>query len=465
MVWDFAESNPFSDSAGNIQRMANLTSEVIERLFVDTSSCGIAQQCDATAINFGDDSPLISTDPPYYDNIGYADLSDFFYIWLRRSLNGEYSTLFGTVLTPKSDEIISTPFRHGGDASQAKAFFEQRLGQAIDAMRRNGVDRFPLTIFYAFKQSESELDGVASTGWETMLTGVIEAGFAITGTWPVRTERSGGFRNNNQNALASSIVLVCRPRGEDASIVTRRDFANALRKELPEAIKHLQSGNVAPVDLAQASIGPGMAVFSRYNKVINADGSPMSVREALQMINQMLDESLVEQESDFDTETRFALRWFEQFGVKEGPFGDAETLAKAMAVAVNGIVEAGIVSSKSGKVRLLKRTELAADWNPASDKRLTMWESTQHLIRALEEDGETGAADLLAKLIAHKGSAYAESVRELSYRLYQTCDRTKRAEEALSYNGLVVSWPEVAKLCRERTKAGPRSTQQTIFDS
>jgi putative DNA methylase len=219
------------------------------------------------------------------------------------------------------------------------------------------------------------------------------------------------------------------------------------------------------VDLAQASIGPGMAVFSRYNKVINADGSPMSVREALQMINQMLDESLVEQESDFDTETRFALRWFEQFGVKEGPFGDAETLAKAMAVAVNGIVEAGIVSSKSGKVRLLKRTELAADWNPASDKRLTMWESTQHLIRALEEDGETGAADLLAKLIAHKGSAYAESVRELSYRLYQTCDRTKRAEEALSYNGLVVSWPEVAKLCRERTKAGPRSTQQTIFDS
>jgi putative DNA methylase len=313
----------------------------------------------------------------------------------------------------------------------------------------------PQTIFYAFKQAETDLDGTASTGWETFLAGVIENGFAITATWPVRTELVGNLKKS-VSALASSIVLACVPRPTDAPMVTRRDFANTLHSELPGAIKHLQSGNVAPVDLAQASIGPGMAVFSRYSKVINADGSPMSVREALQLINQVLDESLVEQESDFDSETRFAIRWFEQYGMKEGPFGDAETLAKAMAVAVRGVVEAGIAKSGAGKVRLLAREELDPDWNPKTDTRLTMWEVTQHLIHRLETGGEMAAAELVRDVSSERG----EIAKELAYRLYQTCDRKKWAEEARRYNAFVASWPEIVRLSRQQSS---RPQQAEMF--
>ncbi|MCA9211959.1 MAG: DUF1156 domain-containing protein [Planctomycetales bacterium] len=449
MAWDFAEANPFSNSGGNFEKNLGFVVKTINSLAL--GSCGTAIQRDATSTIASPDAPLISTDPPYYDNIGYSDLSDFFYVWLRRTLKNVYPELTSTMVTPKSSELIASPYRNENSNSKAKTFFEVGLGNAFQRFREAASDTFPLSIFYAFKQSESDSLGNASTGWETFLTGVINAEFAITGTWPMRTERDKGLKSGT-NVLASSIVLVCRRRSVDAASITRRDFANSLRRELPDAIKHLQSGNVAPVDLAQASIGPGMAVFSRYSKVINADGSPMTVREALQLINQVLDESLVEQESDFDTETRFAIRWFEQFGMQEGPFGDAETLAKAMAVSVSGVVEAGIAKSGAGKVRLLKREELNPNWNPKTDTRLTMWEVTQYLIYRLETGGEMAAAELVRDVSGERG----EVAKELAYRLYQTCDRKKLAEEARRYNAFVASWPEIVRLSRQK----PASQQQ-----
>ena len=457
MVWDFAESNPFNGVAGDITTTLKTIERVLEGL--PEGVAGRAQQADARFAG-ATQSVLISTDPPYYDNISYADLSDFFYIWLRYSLRDIYPEIFGTMLTPKDAELVASKHRFEGNSAAAKDFFEHGLHAAIQNMRHVGTTGFPVTIYYAFKQSESDKQGTASTGWETFLSGVIANGFAINATWPIRTEMGNRMIGVGTNALASSIILACTPRGDDASMVTRRDFANALRQELPEAIKHLQSGNVAPVDLAQASIGPGMAVFSRYSKVVNADGSPMSVREALQLINQVLDESLVEQESDFDAETRFALRWFEQYGMTEGPFGDAETLSKAMAVSVSGIVEAGIAKSGAGKVRLLKREEMDAGWDPTTDSRLTMWEVAQHLIRTLESDGESGAGALLARI----GSANGEIARELAYRLYQTCEKKKLAKEAGSYNGLVVSWPEITRLARDSMQKEKQAVQKELYE-
>ncbi|MFN3189124.1 MAG: DUF1156 domain-containing protein [Aureliella sp.] len=461
MSWDFAETNTLLEGTGTFAGANQWTCENLDAFYIDDLSFHSVRQADARVAIENVPAPVVSTDPPYYDNIGYSDLSDFFYVWLRRSLKSVFPKLFSTVVTPKSSELIASPYRHAGGAAEAKSFFENGLLDVLKSLRLGGDKKHPLTIYYAFKQAETTTSEngqqTASTGWETMLTGVIGASFSITGTWPLRTELSNRMVGTGSNALASSIVLVCRPRDADSQLVTRRDFANALRKELPEAIKHLQSGNVAPVDLAQASIGPGMAVFSRYRQVANTDGSPMTVREALQLINQVLDESLAEQESDFDLETRFALRWFDQYAMKEGPYGDAETLATAMAVSVSGIVQAGIAKSGGGKVRLLTRDELDDDWDPVTDARLTMWEVTQHLIRRLAKDGETGAATLLARLTEHKGSEYVESVRELSYRLYQTCERAKRAEEARAYNGLVVAWPEIAKLARENRRVEKQS--------
>ena len=392
----------------------------------------------------------ISTDPPYYDNISYADLSDFFYVWLRRSLQSIYSGLFGTMLVPKAQELIATPYRFDGGKAEAEQFFEHGLGQAFVAMRAAQHPNYPLTVYYAFKQAESDGEDeaigetVASTGWETMLIGLIDAGFAITGTWPMRTERSARSTGIGTNALASSIVLVCRPRVASASMATRRDFHTALRGELPEALRRLQQGNIAPVDLAQAAIGPGMAVYTRYSRVLDAAGTPLSVRDALTMINQTPDEVLAEQESDFDADSRWALAWFEQSGFVEGLYGMAETLSRAKNTSVSGMVEAGILASKGGKVRLLRPEELPAGWDPGADLRLTAWESVHHLIRVLEAGGESAAAALVAKL-----GGKAEIARELAYRLYTLCERRKRAQEAISYNSLVQSWPEITRLARD----------------
>jgi putative DNA methylase len=376
-----------------------------------------------------------------------ADLSDFFYVWLRRSIGKIYPDLFSTLLVPKSQELVADPFRHGSRES-AQRFFEEGLEKAFTSMWEVQHPNYPLTVYYAFKQAESDENSdelgnsslvSASTGWETMLEGLLHSGFSITGTWPMRTELSNRPRGLGSNALASSIVLVCRPRSVDAPLTSRRDFLNALKRELPKALKDLQRGNVAPVDLAQASIGPGMAVFSRYSKVLESDGTPMRVRTALQLINQMLDEVLAEQEGEYDADTRWAVAWFEQYGMEEGPYGIAETLSKAKNTALGALVEAGILRAQGGKVRLLGRGEFSSDWNPATTKRLTAWEVTQRLIRALQEQGDTGAAAILD----HVG-AYGELARDLAYRLYTMCERKKWADEALAYNSLVVEWSDIS---------------------
>ena len=454
MVWDYAEANPFSRSSGNIS--AGFEQAAQSLLAAPASLSGLVSQSDATTQSISRDK-VISTDPPYYDNIGYADLSDFFYVWLRRSLRPIYPDLFATLAVPKAEELVATPYRHGGK-EKAEAFFLDGMTQAMGRLAEQTHPAFPVTIYYAFKQSESETaEGTSSTGWETFLDAVIRAGFATTGTWPMRTEYTGNLKKNIA-ALASSIVLVCRKRAATAPTATRREFLAALKGELPTALRRLQEGNIAPVDLAQASIGPGMGVYTRYGRVLDAEGKPVSVREALALINQVLDETLAEQEGDFDADSRFAIAWFEQHGFAEGDFGVADVLARAKVTSVSGLAEAGILDSRRGKVRLLKASELPADWDPAADKRLTHWEIVHHLIRALESSGETAAAKLVAAL-----GARAEPARELAYRLYSLCERKKRAAEALSYNALVQSFPEITRLAREGGQ--PESIQNEMFST
>ena len=401
---------------------------------------------------------IVSTDPPYYDNIGYADLSDYFYVWLRSILKDVFPDLFLTLTVPKSAELVATPARHGGK-NKAEAFFLKGMTQAMRRLAEQVHPAFPVTIYYAFKQAEAGCGGeggIASTGWDTFLDSVIHAGFAVTGTWPMRTESDSRLRGQTSNALASSILLVCRPRSSDAPTATRREFVTALKAELPVALAHLQRGNIAPVDLAQAAIGPGMAVYTRYAQVLDAKGKPLSVREALALINQTLDESLAQQEGDFDADSRWALAWFDHAGFAEGEFGVAETLSTAKNTAVAGLVEAGIVASSRGKVRLLRPAELAPDWDPTTEPRVTAWEMVHQLIRSLEV-GEGTAAALAAKL-----GNKAEVARELAYRLYNLCERKKRAPEALAYNGLVQSWPEIMRLAQEG--GTPRVGQTTMFE-
>jgi putative DNA methylase len=443
MLWDFAENNAFSGAAGDYAVSLESLIRVVERL--PDGPAGVVKQGDAGAL--AGITALVSTDPPYYDNVGYADLSDFFYVWLRRSLKDIYPSDFATLLVPKAHELVANPHRFGGDRSKADDEFERGLSEAFGRMRECHQSDFPLSIVYGFKQSEDESgDGkFASTGWETMLEALMHAGLSINGTWPLRSELANRMRGQNSNALASSIVLVCRPRPESASLATRKDFVAALQAELPEALRRLQQGSIAPVDLAQAAIGPGMAVFSRFARVIEADGSGMPIRAALAIINGVLDETLAEQEADFDADTRWAVAWFDQFGMNPGDFGVAETLSKAKNSAVNALVEAGIVEARAGKVRLLDRAELHADWNPADDRRLTVWEVTQHLIGALETGGESAAADLVGRV-----GGLAETARELAYRLYNICERKRWAKEALSYNGLVVAWPAILRIAVER---------------
>jgi len=503
MVWDYAECNPFSDSSGNWMACVDWTWKVLaESLGVHP---GIVIQHDAAAVLNMDQHALISTDPPYYDNIGYADLSDFFYVWLRHSLNRIYPDLFSTMLVPKTQELIATPYRFGGSKQKAQQFFEQGLGKAFATMRVEASPDYPLTVYYAFKQAESESDSdddhnghgggtVASTGWETMLTGLIDAGFTITGTWPMRSEMSSRMIASGTNALASSIVLVCRLRPIDAPKTTRPTFLAALRRELPDALKKLQQGNIAPVDLAQATIGPSMAVFSRYTSVLESDGSPMRVRIALQLINKALDDVLSQQEGDFDAATRWAVAWFEQFGVHEGLYGDAETLSKAKNTSVAGMQEAGIVAASGGKVRLRRREEMAGTGDGAAASAggaggmagsaaaggrggqataggrrgralhesgvvyqgdgASVWAVTQWLIYGLESGGEDGAAAVLNGV----GEA-GEVARELAYRLYLVCERKGWASEALSYNGLVIAWPAITQRAAYLATAVQEPTQ------
>ena len=439
MSWDYAEANVVAGPTGSFDSMLSNAMAGLLSCGTWPGANGYVHQADAASQLIGLNK-VISTDPPYYDNIPYADLSDFFYLWLRRSLT-VFPSLFATLAVPKADELVATPYRHGSKEN-AEAFFMAGMTLAMERLAQQTHPGFPITIYYAFKQSEGKSDaGTSSTGWETFLDALIRAGFSITGTWPVRTERENRKRNQGANALASSIVLVCRQRPADTPLATRREFVAALRDELPTALAHLQAGSIAPVDLAQAAIGPGMAVYTRYAKVLDAEGNPVSVREALALINQMLDEVLAEQEGDLDADSRWALAWFEQSGFGEGEYGVAETLSKAKNTSIAGIVEGGILASSGGKVRLLRPEELAQEWDPTTDARLTVWETVHRLIRAQETGGEMGAAQLVARL-----GAWADVARELAYRLYTVCERKKRAAEALSYNGLVQSWPEITRL-------------------
>ncbi len=455
MTWDYAESNCLGESSGSYISAISGVKSVIES--APASRPGYVSQLDATTSINNVEGALVLTDPPYYDNIGYADLSDYFYIWLRRSLSFIYPSLFSTLLTPKKQELVATPYRFNGSQEVAKKFFEEGLGDSFSNIHKAANPRYPFTVYYAFKQAETESDDegngrIASTGWETMLEGLLRAGFVITGTWPMRTERGGRTLSIGTSALASSVVLACRPRSKDAGMTTRRDFLRALKEELPQALKTLQQGNIAPVDLAQAAIGPGMAVFSRYSKVVEPDGRPMRVRTALQLINQVLDEVLTEQESEYDPDTRWALAWYEQHGLETGPFGDAETLSKAKDTAVGGLVEAGILETRGGKVRLLRRGELDSAWDPTTDKRMPVWEVTQHLCHALVTGGEAAAAE-----IAGKVGALGEVARDLAYRLYTMCERKGWAQEALAYNSLVIAWPEIQR--RVQAGAGGKQTE------
>jgi putative DNA methylase len=436
MVWDFAEANPFSNAAGDYSLAIDSLTRVVDNLL--PVSHGQAIQQDATLISLGKKF-LISTDPPYYDNIGYADLSDYFYAWLRINLRGVFPHIFSTLQVPKEAELIATPFRFAGSKEQANKHFELGLQQAFERSQQICSNIYPLTIFYAFKQSEivpeNNLQGTSNTGWETMLAALIGAGFMVSGTWPMRTELTVALKAS-VNALASSIVLVCRPRPENAPVTARRDFVNALRLELPAALREMQSGNIAPVDLAQASIGPGMAVYSRYSKVLEPNGDRLTVRAALQLINQVLDEFLAETEGDLDPDSRFAVAWFEQYGFKSGDFGVADVLARAKNTSVDGLRIAGVLTAGAGSVRLLSWEELDPGWDPAADPRLTVWEATHHLIERLHSHGEEGAAMLLAKMPPDLAAA----ARQLAYRLYSICERKSWADLARDYNALVISW-------------------------
>ncbi len=455
MVWDFAELNPFAGAGGDFLGIVDGAMKTL--INSPPPVQGRVEQADAATQRLSTDR-LVSTDPPYYDNIGYADLSDFFYVWLRRSLKPVFPDLFATLAVPKAEELVATPYRHGSK-EKAETFFLDGMTQAMHRLAEQAHPAFPVSIYYAFKQAESDGgDGTTNTGWDTFLAAVIEAGFAISGTWPMRTENQTRLVGMITNALASSIVLVCRQRVANAPTATRREFVAALKAELPQALAHLQAGNIAPVDLAQAAIGPGMAVYTRYAKVLDAEGQPIPVRAALALINQTLDEALAEQEGDFDADTRWALTWFEQVGFAEGDFGVANTLAQAKNTGMDGLVEAGIIVSGKGKVRLLQPAELPADWDPTTDSRLTVWEMVHQLIRVLEAGGEGAAAMMVAKL----GSS-AETARELCYRLYTLCERKKRAADAMAYNALVQSWPEITRLARETPRPVQPGTDD-LFD-
>lgn len=440
MTWDFAESNPISDSSGNFE--GGIVSISNGLLGTCPSQRGICEQANAQTQDISH-GKIISSDPPYYDNVPYADLSDFFYVWMRRSLKSLFPKIFSTLTVPKSEELVAFAYRHEGKEG-AESFFLDGMTRAMHRLAEQIHPSYPVTIYYAFKQAEnSDDEGISSTGWETFLDAMNRAGFSTSGTWPMRTELERRIRGMESNALASSIILVARKRGNTEKTATRRDFVLALKKELPTALKNLQKGNIAPVDLAQASIGPGMAIYTRYSKILDADGKPLSVRTALTLINQTLDEVLEEQEGEFDSDTRWALAWFDQHGFSDGSFGDAESLSKAKVTAVNGLVEAGIIKSKSGKVALLKKSELEEDWSPETDKRLTVWEITHHLIRALDK-GEDKASDLLARI-----GPIAEAARDLAYRLYSICEKKNWSKEGQDYNGLVQAWPNLQAGAKE----------------
>lgn len=456
MVWDYAESNIFSNSSGSYNNMFVRMSKAFSGLGLERKA--VARQFDAQSDN-GHRNIMVSTDPPYYDNIGYADLSDFFYVWMRRSLKDTYPKLFRTMLVPKAEELVATPYRFDGSVERAKTFFEEGMLKAFNQLYLSACDEVPVTVYYAFKQGESEVDedagnSIASVGWETMLGAIIQAGFSISGTWPMRTEKPGRSVSIGTNALASSIVIVCRKRPNDSQMITRRDFIAALKRELRPALVNLQRSNIAPVDLAQASIGPGMGVYSRYSQVLESDGTAMSVRSALQLINQELDLYFTEQEGELDRDSRFCVDLYAQAAFNEIDFGTADVLARAKNTSVERMAQQKAVKAEKGRVRLLTRDEIPQE--VAARSGFT-WMLTQLLTAVMEEDGVDGCAKIMAQL---SGTA-AEDAKSLAYRLFTIAERKGWAGEAYAYNAFVAAWPDIQSRAAEYEHL--HSEQLTVF--
>jgi putative DNA methylase len=457
MTWDFAEGHPFYKGPCDLVSGAGWVAKALE--WIPTDVAGDVGQAAASSRGLG--TAVISTDPPYYDNIGYADLSDFFYVWLRRSLRPVFPELLSTMLVPKAEELVANPYRQTGKEG-ARKFFEDGFRDVFARAREAALPDFPITVYYAFKQSDDGNDGTASTGWETLLDGMIRSGWAITATWPMRSERVGRMRDVGSNALASSIVLALRPRPEGAPTTDRRGLIAALQDELPDALRKLQQGAIAPVDLPQAAIGPGMAVFSRYARVIENDGSTMTVRSALARINEILDQALNEQEGDFDNATRFAIAWYRQHGYMKGDFGSADNIARARNTSVETMVHEGVLTSAAGKVQLLKPTELPEDYDVLADARLGVWEVLHHLIASLERGGLPAAGDFLRDVEARPdGAVDVELVKELAFLLFSIAEKNGRTQDALAFNTVATAWPDISDAARSGVAS---SVAQSSFD-
>jgi len=458
MIWDFAEANFFSNSGGSwLTHIDKIRRSIAFFHGLNNGMRNSISQQEAGVSKYGVSSPVISTDPPYYDNIGYADLSDYFFCWMKRTLQPVYPGLFGLLKTPKQEELIATPYRHDS-RNDAESFFLEGMSKAIASMAQQSSSDFPTTMYYAFKQSEVGQEGVSSKGWATFIEAIINSGYVIVGTWPVRTERPGRVIAIGTNALAGSVVLVCRKRDENADVFSRAEFIRMLKRELPPAIETLQKSNIAPADMPQAAIGPGMAVFSRCKAVLEAADIPMSVKTALQLINRELDEYLGGIQGEFDAQTRFALTWFEQYGMEVGDFGLAESIATARGISVDSVRNAGIVEAVGGKVRILERKEIDADWDPAEEKHFSVWKQSQHLVRALEQNGESGAAMLLKRI----GLQHADAARDLAYCLYDiAANKRNDPAEATAWNGLIAVWSDLIRQS-ETIRDTPENIQEEL---
>jgi putative DNA methylase len=457
MIWDFAEANIIANSVGSWSACSDYISKCVAIALIGSNAPGTAQQANASEHSARSNPLMVSTDPPYYNNVDYSDLSDFFYVWLRRTIGKLYPDLFNTVLTPKTKELVASPYRFDGDKDAARNHFESGFRGVFGGLRGNLDERFPMTVYYAFKQADESEDPDeedvdeekqvdTTTGWETLLEALIGSGFQITATWPVRASQKWRQMSIGMNSLASYIVLACRARHSDAPRTDRRTFIAELKRELPAALRFLQQGNIAPVDFAQAAIGPGMAIYSRYSQIIESGGTPMGVRAALTLINQTLTEVLSEQEDDFDFETRWAIAWFEQHGFGEGEFGDAEILSKAKVTSVSGLQQFHIIYSKGGKVRLLRPEDIPQHSKSAAGRQLSIWEMTHHLLGVYFHDK---AGDVVTANLLRSFGANGEMARELAYQLFHICEKRKRSQEAQAYNALVLGWPEIARLARE----------------
>lgn len=456
MTWDFAEGNTFSSSSGCFDNSTEWVYKCLQS-FPAASAGGDACQFDAQSDN-GRRGLAISTDPPYYDNIGYADLSDYFYVWLRQSLRNTYPRLFSTMLVPKHEELVATPYREGRGKEGARDFFEEGMFSTFKQVNKYAREDVPVTIYYAFKQSETEtkndVESTASTGWETMLSAIIRAGFSITGTWPMRTEMANRSIASGSNALASSIVLVCRKRPENAPMGTRRDFVMSLKRELGPALDKLRSSNIAPVDLAQSAIGPGIGVYSRFSQVLEADGSSMTVRAALQLINQEVDAYFSDQDGELDRESRFCVDLYTQKAFDTIKFGEADVLARAKNVSIEGLAAQGLLASVKGNVHLLDRSEVSE----RVDFKAPTWLTTQQLTHALEEGGVTACAKIVSQTLGGR----ADGAKALAYRLFTIADKRNWQQEAFAYNSLVTAWPEIQSKAAQL--AVERPMQDSLFD-